>query len=152
MIPSVSPCFPFLVWWPLGPNWWTLVSSPPPPVMASAVRDFPRPCKELEWVRLCLLFIPVSLDLVTKHHSALLGNAGELLAIGHSGAAAITLPSSGSPFSSLLHLIWAAHCEINSSESSIPHSGSILLKRPLVSFYFHPQSLIQKDNSDFDLF
>jgi hypothetical protein len=31
-------------------------------------------------------------------------------------------------------------------------SGSILLKKPLVSFYFHPQSLIQKDNSDFDLF
>jgi hypothetical protein len=31
-----------------------------------------------------------------------LGNAGELLAVGHGGAAAITLPSGGSPFSSLL--------------------------------------------------
>jgi hypothetical protein len=31
-----------------------------------------------------------------------LGNVGELLAVGHGGAAAITLPSGGSPFSSLI--------------------------------------------------
>jgi hypothetical protein len=69
--------------------------APPRPAMAGAMRDFPRPRKVWEWVRLFSLFIPVSLDLVTEHHSALLSITGELLAVEHGGAAANILHSGG---------------------------------------------------------